>query len=169
MEDSNNYLIFSLLLRILSAISEAAFFVSVTPLALKVSTYVLKHYVLKYLKLKKFLQNSPKEKEATVLSVMETTFGLGMMLGPFFGGLLYEIGGFYFPFAVCGGSLMICAIISFSILESSSNSSENVEDKQNLQTKYVDLLKMPSVLICCFLLISAQMSISWTMVSNLCT
>ena len=168
MEDSNNYLIFSLLLRILSAISEAAFFVSVTPLALKVSTYVLKHYVLKYLKLKKFLQNSPKEKEATVLSVMETTFGLGMMLGPFFGGLLYEVGGFYFPFVICGGSLMICAIISFIILDL-SNSSENVEDKQNLQTKYVDLLKMPSVLICCFLLISAQMSISWTMVSNLCT
>ena len=95
---------------------------------------------------------------------METIFGLGMMLGPFFGGLLYEVGGFYFPFAICGGSLMICAIISFIILDL-SRITENVEDKQNQQTKYVDLLKIPSVLICCFLLISAQMSISWTMVS----
>ena len=98
---------------------------------------------------------------------METTFGLGMMLGPFFGGLLYEVGGFYFPFAICGGSLIICAIISFIILDLSNSSENNVEDKQNQQTKYVDLLKVPSVLICCFLLISAQMSISWTMVSML--
>ena len=45
---------------------------------------------------------------------METTFGLGMMLGPFFGGLLYEVGGFYFPFAICGGSLIICAIIQIA-------------------------------------------------------
>merc|ERR1719433_1408121 len=59
---------------------------------------------------------------------------------------------------------MICAIISFIILDL-SNSSENMEEKQNQQTKYVDLLKIPSVLICCFLLISAQMSISWTMPS----
>ena len=99
---------------------------------------------------------------------METTFGLGMMLGPFFGGFLYEIGGFYFPFVICGGSLMICATISFFFLES-NHSSENMENEissngSNEQTTYMELLKMPSVLICCFLLISAQMSISWTMV-----
>ena len=99
---------------------------------------------------------------------METTFGLGMMLGPFFGGLLYEVGGFYFPFAICGGSLMICATISFFFLEP-NHSPENMENEissngSNEQTTYMELLKMPSVLICCFLLISAQMSISWTMV-----
>ena len=26
--------------------------------------------------------------------------GFGLMAGPFLGGLLYEIGGFYFPFAI---------------------------------------------------------------------
>ena len=38
--------------------------------------------------------------------------GFGLMAGPFLGGLLYEIGGFYFPFAICGGILMLCAVLS---------------------------------------------------------
>ena len=38
-------------------------------------------------------------------------FGLGMMGGPFLGGVLYELGGFYLPFVVCGGALVGCTLL----------------------------------------------------------
>ena len=93
--------------------------------------------------------------------------GLGMMTGPFFGGVLYEIGGFYLPFVTCGSCLVICGIISYFLLESNhyethTNGMSNKEP--NKQVKFMELLKMPSILICCFLLINAQMSITWYMV-----
>jgi hypothetical protein len=39
---------------------------------------------------------------------METMFGIGLMVGPFFGSLLYELDGFYLPFLVCGTALTVC-------------------------------------------------------------
>ena len=40
-----------------------------------------------------------------MFAILETFFGLGMILGPFIGGLLYEIGGFILPFVILGGFL----------------------------------------------------------------
>ena len=48
---------------------------------------------------------------------METMFGVGLMLGPFVGGLLYELDGFYLPFATCGSALLMCAGLGFCALK----------------------------------------------------
>merc|ERR1712020_339725 len=58
------------------------------------------------------LQDAPAKNRSSILSIMETMHGFGLMVGPFIGGLLYEIGGFYFPFAICGGLLMLSALLS---------------------------------------------------------
>ena len=93
-------------------------------------------------------------------------FGLGMMIGPFIGGLLYEVDGFYFPFVICGGSLLICALIScFFVKSIPSEDGSIAEDETTKSVEFKQLLKIPSISICCFLLINAQMSVTWYMVS----
>ena len=115
-----------------------------------------------------FYKDAPVEKRSTILSVMETMFGLGMMIGPFIGGLLYEVDGFYFPFVIYGGSLLICALISCFFVKSipSENGAGIAEDEMTKSVEFKQLLKIPSISICCFLLINAQMSVTWYMVNN---
>merc|ERR1719346_920432 len=78
-------------IRIISAIGEAAFLTSLYPLATKTSS---------------------ERYRSTILSVMETAFGIGMTTGPAVGGILYKYQGFYFPFVVVGGLLLSCSVIS---------------------------------------------------------
>ena len=39
---------------------------------------------------------------ATMFAVLETFFGIGMIMGPTIGGALYELGGFTLPFVTLG-------------------------------------------------------------------
>lgn len=141
VEDPTSFLALSLSIRIVSAIGESAFFTSVFPLATK---------------------DAPEEKRSTIMSILETMGGLGMMVGPFLGGLLYEVDGFYFPFVVCGGSLVVCAIVtSFLIPEVENDVNDSANDQKSTPTKFITLLKMPSITISCFLLIISEMSVTW--------
>ena len=104
---------------------------------------------------------------------METMNGFGVMVGPFFGGLLYEIGGFHFPFAICGSLLILSAMLSTIFLNKSdvnnvdlsSDLSNDISDEKNMvvikTTSYRQLLMMPSIFICCWLLIISQTSVTW--------
>ena len=67
------------------------------------------------------------------------------------GGLLYEVDGFYFPFVICGGSLVAVTLFASCLLNSDE---ENTIDAINeatseptTPTKYINLLKMPR-LVC---------------------
>ena len=96
---------------------------------------------------------------------METLHGFGLMVGPFLGGLLYELNGFYFPFAVCGGTLVLCAIFSLCFLENSQSkalhdSGKSISNQAN-STQYRQLLKMPSIIASCALLVIAETSVAW--------
>lgn len=53
---------------------------------------------------------------------METMFGVGLMLGPFLGGVLYELNGFYLPFVVCGAGLAVCPLLGVLCISRSSGS-----------------------------------------------
>jgi len=150
IDDQNLFLALSLCIRIVSAIGESAFFSSIYPL---------------------ITTDAPKKKRSSLLSIMETMHGFGLMVGPFIGGLLYEIGGFYFPFAICGGILMVCALLSATFLTKSkehlssnqtSGLSNDVSAEMTLvPTTYRQLLMMPSIVICCLLLIIAETSVTW--------
>jgi hypothetical protein len=47
-----------------------------------------------------------------VLAFMETMFGIGLMIGPFIGSVLYEVDGFYLPFVTCGAALAACPFVA---------------------------------------------------------
>ena len=48
---------------------------------------------------------------ATMFAVLETFFGIGMIMGPTIGGALYELGGFTLPFVSLG-----CEYGSFNVM-----------------------------------------------------
>ena len=48
------------------------------------------------------LQMFPKN-VATIYAMTEASFSFAEMIGPTFGALLYNVGGFILPFEVCGG------------------------------------------------------------------
>lgn len=57
----------------------------------------------------------PKNVSVTFAS-LETFFGLGLIVGPMVGGLLYSIGGYYLPFLSLGLLLLLTAVITMFIL-----------------------------------------------------
>jgi len=154
IEDPKLFLALSLSVRIISAIGESAFFSSIYPLVTK---------------------DAPVKNRSSILSIMETMHGFGLMVGPFIGGLLYEIGGFYFPFAICGGLLMLSALLSALFLSKGKENkvgqnsvlSNDVSDEEialavdTTPTTYRKLIKIPSITICCLLLIIAETSVTW--------
>ena len=58
------------------------------------------------------LQAAPIRYRSTVLSIMETSVGVGLMIGPFLGSVLYELDGFYLPFVICGAALAFCPVLA---------------------------------------------------------
>ena len=51
------------------------------------------------------------DKVAKTMALTETSFGLGLMIGPALGSLLFEVGGFKLPFFVVGGFACVVALI----------------------------------------------------------
>ena len=51
------------------------------------------------------------DKVAKTMALTETSFGLGLMIGPALGSLLFEAGGFKLPFFVVGGFACVVALI----------------------------------------------------------
>ncbi|TRY71976.1 hypothetical protein TCAL_12664 [Tigriopus californicus] len=134
------FLALSLLIRIISAIGEAAFFSAVYPIA---------------------AQEAEPENRSKVLSIMETMFALGLMIGPFVGGVLYEFGDFYLPFVSCGGSLMLCSIFGWMLLKTEAESETEGDQESVESTSFRQLLKMPTVLYCCLIVVISGLGSSW--------
>ena len=51
-----------------------------------------------------------------VFSMVQFFIGLATSIGPAIGGILYDIGGYVMPFAVIGGCLLVCAVLTFLVL-----------------------------------------------------
>ena len=49
---------------------------------------------------------------AAVYSLLDTTFGLGLSLGPVLGSLLFSFSGFLFPFLACGAAILATGLLS---------------------------------------------------------
>lgn len=47
---------------------------------------------------------------------LETFFGLGLIVGPMVGGLLYSVGGYYLPFVSLGLCLFLTAVVTMCVL-----------------------------------------------------
>ena len=67
-------------------------------------------------------------KSAIIFSVMETCFGFGLIIGPVFGGALYELGGYVIPCLVLG---VLLTISDSTILTFLTNKTHEIEITNN--------------------------------------
>jgi len=96
IQSGNLFLAASLLIRSVTAVGEAAMNTAVLPLARR---------------------RGGEGREASVLSWMETMNGVGTTFGPFIGGILFNYGGFCFPFAVSGGLMLLSGLAAALVLD----------------------------------------------------
>ena len=107
---------------------------------------------------------------------METSYGIGLTCSPVVGGVLYSFRGFYFPFVIVGGILVICSIMFACILhnkssnhedeDTQSSTSESCEDGTDsntpiIGTTYRKLVGFPTITIPFIIVVLSQMSITW--------
>lgn len=77
------------------------------------------------------------ENIATSFSLVETSFGFGLIVGPTIGGALYQVGGFLVPFVVNGGFLLMGCFILYFLLPNIEDSGRQ-EETRNLFTFLAD-------------------------------
>lgn len=83
---------------------------------------------------------------ATMFAILETFFGLGMIMGPTVGGALYEAGGFTLPFVTLGSILVGATIFTTIILPNSQDQSGASTEKPSM----LRALKVPSIVMACY-------------------
>ena len=80
---------------------------------------------------------------AKALGAMESLFSLGILAGPLIGGILYNLGGFYLPFVVIGGTMVICSFVTMITFKTKLRSKAVKESTTNFRT----VLKIPQVVL----------------------
>ncbi|CAG5094608.1 Oidioi.mRNA.OKI2018_I69.XSR.g13706.t1.cds [Oikopleura dioica] len=96
IEDPSTYLWIGILLRGVQAVGVSAYFTA---------TYAL------------LVEEWRGSRLSLALGVYEAFTGLGMILGPITGSILYSVGGYRLPFLVVCGMLLLAAIINLAALE----------------------------------------------------
>uniref|UniRef100_A0A1I7T8U7 MFS domain-containing protein n=1 Tax=Caenorhabditis tropicalis TaxID=1561998 RepID=A0A1I7T8U7_9PELO len=125
---------FSLIVRVLEALGDAAFVTSSFAIAAK---------------------SFPKN-VAFVVGILETFAGLGYTAGPVIGGLFYDIGGFQLPFLVLGVVLLVASVLAIFLIEKTKDEQGNSEDKGMLA-----IVKLPQIWIPIFSVIACAISLSF--------
>lgn len=137
LESTETFIGFSFAVRIVEAMGNAAFVTSSFSIIAK---------------------EFPKNVGAA-FAAMETFFGMGLIVGPTVGGALYELGGYTLPF-VSLGSVLLCAAIMTSCCLPSSGAEANSES-QNSRGQFLAALRLPSIILACFAIMSASISIGF--------
>jgi len=119
LENAKTFLAFSFIIRIIEACGNSAFLTGSFSMIAK-----------------EFPENV-----ATMFAILETFFGIGMIVGPTVGGALYEAGGFTLPFVLLGTILVCASGFCFFVLPSSVDSVNSVTEKPSV----LQALKVPSI------------------------
>ncbi|XP_030765436.1 MFS-type transporter SLC18B1-like isoform X3 [Sitophilus oryzae] len=90
-----------------------------------------------------------------VRGLLETFVGLGLSAGPAVGGVLFTVGGFGLSFYVVGVATILIAFLNIYLL---ANPEKNDLEKSG---SLLNLLKLPSVLITCLIIIISSMTSSF--------
>jgi len=137
------FLAVSLLLRSATAIGESAMNTAVYPLARK---------------------RCGKGSESSVMSMLETMIGFGTTIGPFIGGFMFEIGGFFLPFATCGSLLLVCGFLAYHVLDPTEEAEAAVKEQVeggSVRGSFRVLLSTPLMVLACTVTIVTGMSTQW--------
>jgi MFS family permease len=92
-----------------------------------------------------------------IVGIMETFVGLGYTIGPFFGGVLYELGGFKLPFVVLGLILVFATFAGCILIREH----KEPEDEENGPKRMRDILKIPVIWIMIFAVILCATSFTF--------
>ena len=149
IEAGHTFLAWSLVIRSLTAVGEAAMSTAVYPLAMRCAP----------------------GHQATMLAVMETMFGAGTTIGPFLGGFLFDYGGFVTPFVTCGGLLLTCALMGCLVLpragpETGEDAGEDTPEHHDADpslgaASYRRLLSSPLMLVAASVTLLTGVSTQW--------
>jgi len=89
---------------------------------------------------------------ATIFGLLETATGLGMMVGPAFGGILYQFGGFTLPFVVLGTLMILTVPLHMLWLPSTDDVHVGVRSVSLLH-----ILRIPAIVVVCFAVVIAAL------------
>jgi len=92
---------------------------------------------------------------ATTFATLETFFGLGLIVGPTLGGLLYQYGGYMAPFTVLGTLLFAASLLTYAILPGCEYADIPTEGG------LLKALRIPSVLLASYSVLAAAVSIGF--------
>jgi len=98
---------------------------------------------------------------ATVFALVETFFGVGLVVGPSIGSCLFHLGGFPLPFLVLGGAMIIQSSVSVVILYMMNMKSDVITETPNVGFK--EALLIPRVLLATLAVFTASLSIGFLM------
>ncbi|XP_063235319.1 MFS-type transporter SLC18B1-like [Bacillus rossius redtenbacheri] len=93
---------------------------------------------------------------ATTFATLEIFYGLGFIVGPLIGSLLYSVGGFVLPFAVMGGVLLCDGLLIFCAMPKVTAPSM---DKS--KGKVLKVLRVPDVLLDSFSIAATSISMGF--------
>ena len=94
-------------------------------------------------------------------AALQGTFGVGLTLGPFVGGLLYDIGGFILPFSVTGILIVVTSVLSYLTLPVYGNETYNDIDDNAPRKGIRDILKVPDIFLQAVNTLGATISIGF--------
>jgi len=89
---------------------------------------------------------------ATVFGLLETATGLGMMVGPALGGILYQVGGFTLPFVVLG--MLMILTVPLHMLWLPSTDDIRVGGRS---ISLLHILRIPAIIVVCFAIVIAAL------------
>ena len=118
IEGHDAFLIISIASRVLQGLGQSVYFIGI-------STIVASYF---------------PDRVAFTISALETMYGLGLILGPALGGILYAIDGFYLPFVTVGGILILAGVFTVFI-----DYSDDSDGETGHAQGFGRMLKLPGV------------------------
>ncbi|GAB6027839.1 hypothetical protein CHUAL_002065 [Chamberlinius hualienensis] len=82
----------------------------------------------------------------TTFSLIQTFFGIGILIGPSLGGALYEVGGYMTPFVCMGAFLFVTSSVTFFFMPKH----DHYEEKSQALPQFWPALKIPVVFVSVF-------------------
>ncbi|CAB3368781.1 Hypothetical predicted protein [Cloeon dipterum] len=101
------------------------------------------------------------ESVATTFASLETFFGLGLIVGPTVGGVLYQFGGFVLPFLVTGIVLLVGGIVSVLLLPGETIQLDASSVVASRNSGLFAILKVPSVALSGASIVASSMSLGF--------
>ncbi|CAG2055480.1 unnamed protein product [Timema podura] len=96
------------------------------------------------------------DKVAVTFATLEIFYGMGYIVGPMIGGVLFSLGGYKLPFLVMGGTLALDCLLIYILLPKLGGTAD-----PRPQGKLMAILSVPAVLLDTFSIMSAATSMGF--------